>query len=104
MLRSAANIFGYILTVFTSLIHLILYESSYKNCVRLNFDDPLLNFRSSILRQLKIRVQSFQDCLCLLDGRFNELHTLCVDSVNIHCPSEIQNQVSFTRKTFYVVK
>ncbi|CAF3792816.1 unnamed protein product [Rotaria sp. Silwood1] len=58
-----------------------------------NFNDPLLlNFRSSTLLQLIINVQCFDDCLCLLDGRFIHLHTLCVDLANIHSSHEIQNQ------------
>ncbi|CAF3395200.1 unnamed protein product [Rotaria sp. Silwood1] len=41
---------------------------------------------------IKIVVQCFDDCLHLLDGRFNQLHTLCVDLVHIHHPQEIINQ------------
>ncbi|CAF3914734.1 unnamed protein product [Rotaria sp. Silwood1] len=37
-------------------------------------------------------VQCFDDCLYLLDGRFNQLHTLCVDLVHINEPHEIKNQ------------
>ncbi|CAF5033202.1 unnamed protein product, partial [Rotaria sp. Silwood1] len=71
----------------------MLYESSYKNRVRLLLDDEFLpTFRSSTLLKLNIRVQCFDDCLHLLDGRFNQLHTLCVDLVHIHHPQEIINQ------------
>ena len=107
MLSSVANIFQRIFTVFTNLKYLILYESSYKNCVRLNFDDYHLlhlNFRSSTLLYLDIKVQSFDDCLYLLDGRFNQLHTLIVDLVNLFDTGEIKNQVCFVRKIFIVVK
>jgi len=55
MLFSVSNICDDIFTVFTCLITLVLYESSYKNRVRLNFDDPLLpNFLSWTLLKLKI--------------------------------------------------
>ncbi|CAF2959730.1 unnamed protein product [Rotaria sp. Silwood2] len=87
------NICNCILTVFTSLICLTLYESSYKNRVILYFDDAFLpTFRSSTLLKLNIRVECFEDCLYLLDGRFNQLHTLYVDLVNMSDVPEIQNQ------------
>ncbi|CAF0986378.1 unnamed protein product [Rotaria sp. Silwood1] len=93
MVLSATSIVNYILNVCTNLICLILYESLYKNRVRLLLDDEFLpTFRSSTLLKLNIRVQCFDDCLHLLDGRFNQLHTLCVDLVHIHHPQEIINQ------------
>ncbi|CAF2971578.1 unnamed protein product [Rotaria sp. Silwood2] len=93
MILSATNICNHMLTVFTSLIYLTLYESSYKKRVPLLFDDAFLpTFRSSTLLKLKIRVQCFDDCLYLLDGPFNQLHTLCVDLVHINQPHEIKNQ------------
>ncbi|CAM4834649.1 unnamed protein product [Rotaria magnacalcarata] len=93
MILSAKNICNHILTVFTSLISLTLYESSYKKRIPLLFDDAFLpTFRSSTLLKLKIRVQCFDDCLYLLDGRFNQLHTLCVDLTHINEPDEIKNQ------------
>ncbi|CAF3057200.1 unnamed protein product [Rotaria socialis] len=50
MLSSAAKIFDGILTVLTRLNALALRESSYKNCVRLRFNDSLhLTFHSSTL-------------------------------------------------------
>ncbi|CAF2981008.1 unnamed protein product [Rotaria sp. Silwood2] len=87
------NILNYMLTVFTNLICLTLYESSYKNRVLLCFDDPPpTTFRCSTLLKLNIRVQCFEDCLYLLDGRFNQLHTLNVDVVDVYYHDEIQNQ------------
>jgi hypothetical protein len=78
---------------------LILHEPSYKDCVRLNFNDPLvLNFRSSTLLNLKINIQSFEDCLYLLDGRFNQLRTLIIDLVNLFDTDEVENQVSFLKR------
>ncbi|UJR25915.1 hypothetical protein I4U23_007263 [Adineta vaga] len=54
MLSSVANIFECIFPIFTKLIDLILHELSYRNCVRLNFNDSLiLNFRSKMLLNLK---------------------------------------------------
>jgi hypothetical protein len=97
---SVENICDKIFTVFTRPITLVLHESSYKNRVRLYFDDTFLpNFHSSTLLKLTISVQCFYDCLYLLDGRFNQLHTLCIDSFYIDRTNEIKNEVSFTRKT-----
>ncbi|CAF3123260.1 unnamed protein product [Rotaria sp. Silwood2] len=93
MLLSTRNIFDYIFTVFINLIHLTFYESSYKNRLSLYFaEPPSRTFRSSTLLKLNVRIQSFDDCLYLLDGRFNQLHTLYVDLTHIHPPHDIQNQ------------
>ncbi|CAF1451780.1 unnamed protein product, partial [Rotaria sordida] len=87
------NILNYMLTVFTNLICLTLYESSYRNRLLLCFDDPPpTTFRSSTLFKLNIRVEFFEDCLYLLDGRFNQLHTVNVDMVDVYYHDEIQNQ------------
>ncbi|CAF1485932.1 unnamed protein product [Rotaria sordida] len=100
MLLSVANIYYYIFTVFTRLTALALYEPSYQSCARLNFNDSLHpNIRSSTLLKLNIRVQCFDDCLCILDGRFNQLYSFSVDLGYIHIPEEMENRVSFTRKT-----
>jgi hypothetical protein len=102
MIESIANIFNSIFVIFTRLTTLIVYESSYKNRIRLDFSDPLLpNFRSSTLLQLTINAECFDDCLCLLDGRFIHLHTLCVDLANIYSSHEIQNQVSCIKALCY---
>ncbi|CAF3894325.1 unnamed protein product [Rotaria sp. Silwood1] len=78
---------------YPNLYTLDLYNIDEKKCVRLNFNELLLpNFHSSTLLKLNIRVQSFNDCLHLLDSRCNELHMLYVDLVNLRHPHEIQNQ------------
>ncbi|CAF0943860.1 unnamed protein product [Rotaria sordida] len=93
MLLSVGKICVYIFNVFTRLIALTFYESSYRNPIRLCFNDPLpSNIYSSSVSILNIRVQCFDDCLYLLDGRFNQLHTLYVDLVNPSCPDETENQ------------
>jgi hypothetical protein len=103
MQLSVVNICYDIFTVFTDLITLVICESSYKNCVRLLFENPPHpSFRSSTLRILKMKLQCFDDCLYLLDGRFNQLHTLIVDLTHVHRPIEIQNQVSFTIKIYFI--
>ncbi|CAF1153859.1 unnamed protein product [Adineta steineri] len=93
MFETTANIFNSIFVVFTRLTTLILSESSYKNRVRLAFNVSLFsNFHSSTLLRLFINVQCFDECLCILDGRFIHLHTLYVDLSNIHSSDEIQTQ------------
>ncbi|CAF2403782.1 unnamed protein product [Rotaria sp. Silwood2] len=72
-------------------------ESSSMNNVLCAVDYPnlyglgLYNINEESARSL-ITVQCFDDCLYLLDGRFNQLHTLCVDLVHINHPEEIKNQ------------
>jgi hypothetical protein len=65
----------------------------------LYFDFLPSTFSSSTLLELNIKVKTFTDCLYLLDGRFNRLHTFYVDVVNIYPQDEeVEKQVSFTRK------
>ena len=90
--------------MFMKLTYLILHESSYKDCVRLNFDfedSSFLHFHSSTLRKMKINIQSFNDCLYLLDGRFNQLDTLILDLVNLWDRTEIENQVRFLQGNLF---
>ncbi len=98
-LSTMENICNHIFSVFLNLTHLIFYESSYQNIVRLLFEFPSPKLFSSTLSVLNIKVQSFDVCLYLLDGRFHHLHTFYIESVHIHPPDEeIENQVSFTKK------
>ena len=100
MQLSVLNICNDIFTIFTDLITLVICESSYKNCVRLLFENPPNHsFRSSTLRILNIKLKCFNDCLYLLDGRFNQLHTLIVNFLDINPQDEIPNQVSSTKKS-----
>ena len=34
---------------------------------------------SSIVTHLRIKIHNFDDCLCLIDGRLSQLHTLVVN-------------------------
>ena len=98
-LYAMKNICNYIFTVFINLTHLIFYDASYTNYVRLLFDIPPASFSSSSLLVLNIKVQSFHMCLYLLDGRFSQLHTFYIELAHIHRPDEgIENQVSSTEK------
>ena len=101
---SLFNICTDILTIFTHLITLVMCESSCRNCFRLFlFDDHPSSpfFRSSTLRILNVRLLTFADCLYLLDGRFNQLHTLIVNLANVRPPEKMPNQVCFTKQNPY---
>ena len=93
------NICNCIFTVFSNLTHLIFYDISYKNNVRLILDFLPPRFSSSTLLVLNIKVQTFDSCLYILDGRFSQLHTLYIDAIKIDFSNnEIENQVSVKRK------
>ena len=101
MTRSVAKIFDKILNVFINLTSFVLNDSWYKIRVRLTFHNPFFpNIRCSTLLKLIINVQSFDDCLYLLDGRYDQLHTFHVDLVRIAFPDVAINQVSL----FHLVK
>ncbi|CAF3350086.1 unnamed protein product [Rotaria socialis] len=79
----------HIFTVFIQLTHLIFYESSYEHTVRLLFYIPSRRISSSTLLVLRISVQCFHHCLFILDGRFNQLHTLHIHLANLGPPEAI---------------
>jgi hypothetical protein len=96
MIKVCSRIFS----VFINLTHLMFDESSHKYILRLYFDVPSRSFSSSSLLVLNIKAQSFSQCLYILDGRFNQLHTLTLDLVNFPSSEELmdQNEVSLKRK------
>ncbi|CAF1102925.1 unnamed protein product [Adineta steineri] len=93
MTLSVAKICDKIFNVFTDLTTFVLNESWYKTRVQLTFDNPFFpNIRCSTLLKLIIRVEIFDDCLYLLDGRYDQLHTFHVDLVKISFPDGSINQ------------
>jgi hypothetical protein len=93
------NMCNCIFTVFSKLTHLIFNDVSYKNIIRLTLGFEPPRFSSSTLLVLNIKVQTFDECLYILDGRLSQLHTLYIDTNNIFLPEkEIPDQVSVTRK------
>ncbi|CAF3927415.1 unnamed protein product [Rotaria sordida] len=72
------HLFKHILTIFTNLRYLNFGPSSiwYQ---KLSFDTQFSTMISSSLLELHVRLQDFIDCIYLLDGRFNQLHTLHVN-------------------------
>ncbi|CAF4151365.1 unnamed protein product, partial [Rotaria sordida] len=63
---------------------------------------PSTTFSSSILTHLYINVETFDDCLYLLDGRLRKLTTLCVNVYSIDEYSEIVHNMDklFNLKCF----
>ncbi|CAF1470948.1 unnamed protein product [Rotaria sordida] len=71
-------ILTHIFNVFCNLQYLNFCPSSI-SYQRLLFDKPFPTMSSSTLLELHISLANFTDCLYILDGRFNKLHTLYVD-------------------------
>jgi hypothetical protein len=86
---------NHIFDVFKKLTHLIFSESSYLNIVELPFIYPPISFCSSTLLVLNVKIHCFDTCLYFLDGRFNKLHTLIVESAYIYSSEKIENKVCF---------
>jgi len=84
-------IINHIFSVFKKLTHLIISESSHQNMVGLPVDYPPINICSSTLLVLNIKVTIFDICLYLVDGRFDQLHTLIVQSRDIRHTGKIEN-------------
>jgi hypothetical protein len=82
-----------------NLIDLTFYDVSYSDIVRFMTVVPSPKFSSSTLLRLNIKVHNFDDCLWILDGRFNNLQSLYIDLIKI-CSSSIQikDQVSLIIK------
>ena len=83
--RTLAHIF----TTFSNLQYLNFCASSIGN-ERLSLANPCPGINSSTLLELHIRLASFASCLYILDGRFNNLHTLHVD-IQFIWPSDLRN-------------
>jgi hypothetical protein len=90
------KLYNRIFAVFHQLTDLTFTETSYESRARL-FNTQLTRCCSSTLTVLSIKVQSFDACLSILDGRFNQLHTLWIDVIQIRIESdekEFANEVS----------
>lgn len=99
------NLLIEIFTVFINLTELMVAEFLYRDRVRLYLNPaPSATFSSSALKKLNIKVHCFEDCLFILDGRFNQLQTFQVSLDEIFPPRRIQNEVSFLTKSLGIVK
>ena len=67
-------------------------------------DLPSTTLVSPNLTKLSITVDSFGDCLCLLDGRLNQLSTFIVIIVEVKDHSSIEfNSVSYKDPIFFIL-
>ncbi|CAF4558981.1 unnamed protein product [Rotaria sp. Silwood2] len=73
------SIFTIVLTVFNNLLYLNCDPFAESDLRRQSFYDKTPTFFSSTLLELHINVASLNECLYLLDGRLNQLHTFYVD-------------------------
>lgn len=94
--KNTLDILSLILFSSKRLTHLTFSEWSSKEPVAISiFNNSTAICLSSTLTQLKICVNTFDDCLYLLDGRFECLSTLIVDIVKISMAKpNIDNTVS----------
>ena len=90
-------IFTHLCAMFTNLRYLN-FGPSLSKCQQLSFGTSSLAVFSSTISELHIRVPRFMDCLYLLDGRFNQLHTLYVYITFIYVPQETINN-----KVYYIL-
>jgi len=105
-----ADVYAPILNFFENLNHLsIIVPSCSVDYLPLSICDfPSTTFSSSILRELCIDVDNFDDCLCSLDGRLNQLNTFIVRIDHIDNHSSIVHKIvsfyfrnSFRRNDYY---
>jgi hypothetical protein len=87
-------LFTHIFNTFTNLQMLNMGPSSLW-CQYLTFDISPPTVISSTLLELSVGLTKFSDCLYLLDGRFNQLHTFHVNIEYITSHSSINNKVQY---------
>jgi hypothetical protein len=94
-----------LLNFFENLNYLSCNESFVSGNPVLSFIDvPLATFVSSNLTKLCITVDSFGDCLYLLDGRLNQLSTFIVIIINVKDSSSMEfNSVSYKDSILFVL-
>ena len=72
------HVFGCIFNMFINLQYLN-FSSFFLSCQRISFGFSLPTVFSPCLLELHVKVVFVDDCLYLLDGRFNQLQALYVD-------------------------
>jgi hypothetical protein len=74
------NVYMRIFNLFTSATHLdFVTKGDFRYPPFSLYDLPSTACFSSTIVHLCIKVLTFEDCLCLLDGRINQLHTFIVE-------------------------
>jgi hypothetical protein len=95
VIDQTTNVLIKLIDFFENLNDLNCIESlTTKNLVLSFIDLPLTTFVSSNLTKLCIGMDSFGDCLYLLDGRLNQLSTFIVIIVNVS-KLQISNTICF---------
>jgi len=75
--REPTNIFASIFAIFTNLNHLeFVFEDTFHYLPLSLINLSSTKFDSSCISFLNVTVHNFDDCLCLLDDRFTQLHTI----------------------------
>ena len=94
--KTVSNIFALILSLCKKLIDLNFCDMFFTRKYSISVSDlSATSYISSTLTKLKINVATFNDCLYLLDGRFDCLSTLIINVLNIYYPiSDIDKTVS----------
>jgi hypothetical protein len=82
--------FTNLFTMFTNLQYLN-FDSSSIDHQYISFEISPPIFISSTLFELHVSVPSFNDCLYLLDGRFDQLRAFYVNISWIHCSSRLRS-------------
>ncbi|CAF1120106.1 unnamed protein product [Rotaria sordida] len=86
--KTLSNIFASILSLCKRLNHLNFCQLSNYRCLSIEiYNLSLTSCMSSTLRTLIINVETFNDCLCLLDGRLQCLSTLIIHVEDISIAS-----------------
>ncbi len=88
-------VFTHIFIMFSNLQYLKFAPSPFWH-QQLSFDLSLPTVMSSTLLELHVYLTNFRDCLYLLDGRFNQLHTFHVNIYRISDkPLAINSKVNY---------
>ncbi|CAF4541005.1 unnamed protein product [Rotaria socialis] len=87
-----AIIFQRIIKIFTSLQYLNLCSSSIWYS-RISLNAFTRDLASTTLLELHVTVNNFDNCLYLLDGRFNQLHTFYVNVADIQSSQKTINNM-----------
>ncbi|CAF1013659.1 unnamed protein product [Adineta steineri] len=88
------RVFIYILNMFN--LHYLNFRTSFVYDEQVSLNDLLHRQQifSQTLNELHINVETFNDCIYLLDGRLNKLHTLYIHVSNIHSDRLINHKVN----------
>ncbi len=103
--KVSTNVFTTIFIMFMNLIYFHFgWDINFLYSPKSFIDLPSSTWHSSNIVHLNVQVHNFNDCLCLLDGRLNQLHTFIVQVDQIYKTSmTINNMVKYfqsQRNTF----